>query len=407
VRSDAMRPGPLLRLSALGAATGALLVVLSATLELGRAHWGLVLAALPLLLAVLIAARLAYPRLLAPAATATGLMLVAVASGGLVAWTDEAAWATTVHVGAAAAALAAALVVVARAGRGTPVAAGTWRDYVTLTKPRIMSLLLLTGAAGMFVGAQGVPELTVFAVTMIGLALACGGASALNHVLDADLDRLMGPRTQARPVAAGRVPAPRALEFGLVLSALSFVLLASLVNVLTAVLALVGNLFYVLVYTRWLKRSTPQNIVIGGAAGAVPPVVGYAAATGSLALPALWLFLIVFLWTPPHFWALALLLKEQYAAARVPMLPVVRGTDETTRQILLYSLGMVAFTLAVGLWLGLLYTAAAAALGLAFLWLAWQLRRDESRRRELALFHYSLAYLALLFVAAALDPVVM
>jgi protoheme IX farnesyltransferase len=226
-------------------------------------------------------------------------------------------------------------------------------------------------------------------------------------VLDADLDRLMGPRTQTRPVAAGRVPAPRALEFGLVLSALSFVLLASLVNVLTAVLALVGNLFYVLVYTRWLKRSTPQNIVIGGAAGAVPPVVGYAAATGSLALPALWLFLIVFLWTPPHFWALALLLKEQYAAARVPMLPVVRGTGETTRQILLYSLGMVAFTLAVGLWLGPLYTAAAAALGAAFVWLAWQLRRDASRRRELALFHYSLAYLALLFVAAALDPVVM
>jgi protoheme IX farnesyltransferase len=406
VRSDT-RPGPLLRLTALAAAAGALLVVLSATLDLGRAHWGLVLAALPLQVAVLVAARLAYPRLLAPAAAATGLMLVAVASGALVAWSDEAAWATALHVGAAAATLAAALVVVVVAARGTPVAAGPRRDYVTLTKPRIMSLLLLTGAAGMFVGAQGAPDLADFVVTMLGLALACGGASALNHVLDADLDRLMGPRTQARPVAAGRVPAPRALEYGLVLSALSFVLLASFVNVLTAVLALVGNLFYVLVYTRWLKRSTPQNIVIGGAAGAVPPVVGYAAATDSLALPALWLFLIVFLWTPPHFWALALLLKEQYAAARVPMLPVVRGTSETTRQILLYSLGMVAFTLAVGLWLGPLYTAAAAALGAAFLWLAWQLRRDASRRRELALFHYSLAYLALLFVAAALDPVVM
>jgi protoheme IX farnesyltransferase len=203
------------------------------------------------------------------------------------------------------------------------------------------------------------------------------------------------------------VPAPRALEFGLVLSALSFVVLASLVNVLTAVLALVGNLFYVVVYTGWLKRSTPQNIVIGGAAGAVPPLVGYAAATGSLALPALWLFLIVFLWTPPHFWALALLLKEQYAAARVPMLPVVRGERETTRQILLYSLGMVAFTLVVGLWLGPVYTVAAGALGLTFLWLAWQLRRDTTRTRALVLFHYSLAYLALLFVAAALDPVLL
>jgi heme o synthase len=259
----------------------------------------------------------------------------------------------------------------------------------------------------MFVGAQGVPPLGELAAAMTGLALACGGASALNHVLDADIDRLMGSRTQSRPVAAGRVPVPRALEFGLVLSALSFVLLASLVNVLTAVLALVGNLFYVVVYTRWLKRSTPQNIVIGGAAGAVPPVVGYAAATGSLALPALWLFLIVFLWTPPHFWALALLLKEQYAAARIPMLPVVRGERETTNQIVLYSLGLVAFTLVVGAWLGPLYTAAATVLGLTFLWLAWQLRRDASRRRELALFHYSLAYLALLFVAAALDPVVL
>jgi protoheme IX farnesyltransferase len=407
VRSDHVRPGPLLRLSALVAAAGAGLVVLSATLELGPAHWGLVLAALPLQVAVLVAARVAYRPLLPAAVTATALLLAAVATGGLVASTHDAAWAVAIHVGAAAAAFAASVLLVALTGRGERVAAGPWRDYVTLTKPRIMSLLLLTGAAGMFVGAQGVPPLGELAAAMTGLALACGGASALNHVLDADIDRLMGSRTQSRPVAAGRVPVPRALEFGLVLSALSFVLLASLVNVLTAVLALVGNLFYVVVYTRWLKRSTPQNIVIGGAAGAVPPVVGYAAATGSLALPALWLFLIVFLWTPPHFWALALLLKEQYAAARIPMLPVVRGERETTNQIVLYSLGLVAFTLVVGAWLGPLYTAAATVLGLTFLWLAWQLRRDASRRRELALFHYSLAYLALLFVAAALDPVVL
>jgi heme o synthase len=162
----------------------------------------------------------------------------------------------------------------------------------------------------------------------------------------------------------------------------------------------------VLVYTGWLKRSTPQNIVIGGAAGAVPPLVGYAAATGSLGLPALWLFVIVFLWTPPHFWALALMLKDHYAAAKVPMLPVVRGERETTRQILLYSLVLVAVTLVAGLWLGPLYTIAAAALGLAFVWLAWRLRAHASRGHALALFHYSLAYLALLFVAAALDPVV-
>jgi protoheme IX farnesyltransferase len=181
-------------------------------------------------------------------------------------------------------------------------------------------------------------------------------------------------------------------------------LLASAVNVLTAVLALFGNLFYVLVYTSWLKRSTPQNIVIGGAAGAVPPLVGYAAATGSLALPALWLFLIVFLWTPPHFWALALMIKRAYAAAGVPMLPVVRGDRETARQIFLYSLVLVVFTLAVAPWLGPVYAAAAAVLGAAFLVLAVRLRRDLSRARASALFHYSLAYLALLFTAAAIDP---
>jgi protoheme IX farnesyltransferase len=215
----------------------------------------------------------------------------------------------------------------------------------------------------------------------------------------------MGSRTEQRPVAAGRVTPSQALEFGIVLSAISFALLASAVNVLTAVLALVGNLFYVLVYTRWLKRSTPQNIVIGGAAGAVPPLVGYAAATGSLALPALWLFLIVFLWTPPHFWALALMIKNAYAAAGVPMLPVVRGERETARQIVLYSLAMVAFTVVVGLWLGPLYTGAALVLGAVFVALAVLLRRDLSRARAQVLFHYSLLYLALLFTAAALDPV--
>jgi protoheme IX farnesyltransferase len=308
-------------------------------------------------------------------------------------------------VGCAAAALAASLASAAAAFRGEPLPFGPWRDYVTLTKPRIMSLLLLTGAAGMFVGAQGVPAAGAFAAAMGGLALACGGASALNHVLDADIDKLMGTRTQQRPVASGRVPVPRALEFGLVLSALSFALLASTVNLLTAVLALAGNLFYVVVYTRYLKRATVQNIVIGGAAGAVPPLVGFAAATGSVALPAVWLFLIVFLWTPPHFWALALLIREHYAEARVPMLPVVRGVRETTRQILLYTVVMVAVTVAVGFWLGWIYTAAAVLLGGVFLALAVQLRRDASRRRAAILFHYSLAYLALLFVAAALDPV--
>ena len=406
VRTD-RAPGPLLRAAATAAVLAAGIVVASAALDLGEAHWAATLVALPLLVAVLVAARVAYPRLVVPASAALGLMLLAIATGGLVAWADDAGWAVAVHVAAAGGALAASLVTLVVSFRGETLPFGPWRDYLTLTKPRIMSLLLVTGAAGMFVGAGGWPGGVELATMLLGLALACGGASALNHVIDRDIDRLMGSRTAARPVASGRVPAPRALEFGLVLSALSFVLLASSVNVLTAVLALVGNLFYVVVYTGYLKRSTDQNIVIGGAAGAVPPLVGYAAATGDLALPAIWLFLIVFLWTPPHFWALALMLKEHYSAANVPMLPGTRGDGETRRQILLYSLGLVAFTVVVGFWLGPLYTIAAALLGAYFVLLAWRLRRDGTRRDAVLLFHYSLAYLALLFVAAAIDPLVL
>jgi heme o synthase len=395
VRSNSA-PGPWLRLTALGASAATLVAVVSGTLGPGTAHSLLSALALPPLVALVVAAWVAYRSLLVPS-------LVALILFGLAALVT----APSVHATLAALAFAATLVLSVQCFRGEPASSGPWRDYVTLTKPRIMSLLLLTGAGGMFVGAQGVPDGWLFVATMTGLALACAGASALNHVLDADIDRLMGARTEKRPVASGRVPPARGLEFGLALSALSFVLLASTVNVLTATLALVGNLFYVLVYTRWLKRSTSQNIVIGGAAGAVPPLVGYAAATGDLGLPALWLFLIVFLWTPPHFWALALLIKENYAAAKVPMLPVVRGDAETTRQIVLYSLVMVACTLAVGYWLGPVYSVAAALLGAVFLGLAWKLRREPTRRNAGVLFHYSLLYLALLFVAAAVNPVIL
>jgi protoheme IX farnesyltransferase len=243
---------------------------------------------------------------------------------------------------------------------------------------------------------------------MVGLALACGGASALNHVLDRDIDPLMGKRTSSRPVASGRVAPSRAFEFGLALIALSFVLLASAVNVLTAVLALVGGLFYVVVYTRWLKRSTSQNIVIGGAAGAVPPLVGWAAATGHVGVAALILFAIVFVWTPPHFWALALLIKDNYANARVPMLPVVRGERATARQIVVYSFVLVAVTLLPWSWgaAGPVYVVCALALGAVFVWLAEQLRRETTPRRAMVLFHYSLLYLALLFAALAVDAVI-
>jgi protoheme IX farnesyltransferase len=387
-------PGPWLRLTALAAAAGCCAAVVSGALQLGAAHRLLAALALPPLCALLAAAWVAHRRLLAPAATALTLFLAA----ALVV-------SRPAHLALAALALAAALVAVAGCFRGERLPRASLRDYLTLTKPRIMTLLLLTGATGMVVGAQGLPGVGSFVVAMVGLGLACGGASALNHVLDADIDRLM-PRTGSRPVAGERLAPARALEFGLALSACSFVLLASLVNVLTALLALVGNLFYVLVYTRWLKRSTPQNIVIGGAAGAVPPLVGWAAATGNLSLPALVLFLIVFFWTPPHFWALALLLKRDYEAARIPMLPVVRGERETARQIVCYSLLLVAVSLLPFAFetVGVVYLAAALVLGAAFLRLAWRLRAETTPARARALFRFSLLYLALLFVLMALDP---
>jgi protoheme IX farnesyltransferase len=387
-------PGPWLRLTALAAAGACSAAVVSGALQLGAAHRVLAAVALPPLCAMVAAAWVAHRRLLAPSATALLLFLAA----ALV-------MPRPAHLALAAIALAAALVAVAGCFRGEPVPRASRRDYVTLTKPRIMTLLLLTGAAGMVVGARGLPAAGTFFAAMAGLALACGGASALNHVLDRDIDRLMR-RTGGRPVAGERVAPARAVEFGLALSAFSFVLLASLVNVLTAVLALVGNLFYVLVYTRWLKRSTPKNIVIGGAAGAVPPLVGWAAATGNLTVPALFLFLIVFFWTPPHFWALALLIKRDYEAARIPMLPVVRGDRETARQIVWYSVVLVAVTLLPFAWqtVGVLYLAAALLLGAVFLRLAWRLRAETTPARARALFRFSLLYLALLFVLMALDP---
>src|SRR5215210_2008336 len=390
-----MSAGPWLRLCGLGATGAVALVVASG--ELGITHRALVVVALPLLVALVVATRskgLAFQ---------VSILSLLVFSAAVASW-----WSRPLHVALAALAAASTAVATAQLHRGTRPGRVAWRDYLTLTKPRIMSLLLLTGAAGMFVGAEGVPDGGQLAATMLGLALACGGASALNHLLDRDLDRSM-KRTASRPVADGRVSPELALEFGLALSAFSFVLLASTVNVLTATLALVGNLFYVLVYTRWLKRSTPRNIVIGGAAGAVPPLVGFAAATGNLTLPALFLFLIVFFWTPPHFWALALLIKRDYAAAKVPMLPVVRGDRETARQVLLYTVVLVALTLVPVLTgtFGPLYLASAALLGGWFLRLAVRLLRTTTPARAGALFHYSLAYLALLFVAMAADPFVL
>jgi protoheme IX farnesyltransferase len=260
----------------------------------------------------------------------------------------------------------------------------------------------------MIAAAGGDPALVPLAALVIGGGLSCGGASALNHVLDRDIDRLMGPRTASRPVAAGRISPARATIFGLALLALSFAVLTAFANPLAAALALCGGAFYVLVYTLWLKRTTPQNIVIGGAAGAIPPLAGWAAANGHLGAGAAYLFLIVLLWTPPHFWALSLLLARNYAAADVPMMPVVRGAAATARQILVYSVVLLAVTLvpgAVGTF-GVVYLAAAAVLGTVLCGLALRLRRATGPANAALMFHFSLLYLALLFVAVAVDAAV-
>ena len=393
-----MIAGPWARLLAAGAVAGTGLAVVSGAAGWGTAHRVLAAVALPWLAGLLVLAWVSARHLLAPAFAAVVLF-------GLAALLT----ARDVHLAAATLAFGAAAVVATRVVRGGRSGGHVdVRDYVTLTKPRVMSLLLLTGGAAVFVGAHGVPGWDLFALAIAGLALACGGAAALNHYLDRDIDPLMGERTARRPVASGRVAPELALEFGIALSAASFVLLDALVNLPTALLALGGNLFYVLVYTRWLKRTTPQNIVIGGAAGAMPPLVGYAAASGNLGWAALVMFAIVFLWTPPHFWALALMIRDHYANARVPMLPVVRGDRETARQIAWYTAALVAATLlpcAFGVF-GLVYAVPAFVLGAVFTWAAIRLWRQTTRARAVALFHYSLLYLALLFVAMALDSVV-
>jgi protoheme IX farnesyltransferase len=280
-------------------------------------------------------------------------------------------------------------------------------DMVALTKPAIMSLLLLTAIGAMFLAARGVPPFSLLAATLIGGAAASGGASALNQYFDRDIDELMR-RTRRRPLPAHRVPDAWAVGLGIVLNIIAFAVLALFANVLAAALAIAGTLFYILVYTLWLKRSTVQNIVIGGAAGAIPPLVGWSAVTGSLDLSAWLLFAIIFFWTPAHFWALALLISDDYKRAGVPMLPVVRGEEATTWGILTYALSLVPLSvlLFIGGGLGPLYLVAAVGLGLVFVgWAVRLVRAAAARRRAVArgLYVYSLLYLALLFVAIMLD----
>ena len=283
----------------------------------------------------------------------------------------------------------------------------TIANYVDLMKPHVTVLLLGVTAAAMAIASQGLPPLILVIPTLLGGAMAAGSANCINCYIDRDIDQVMG-RTQRRSLPSGRVEPRQALVFGIILGVCAFIIFIAFVNLLSAVLACSAILFYVFVYTLGLKRTSTQNIVIGGAAGAVPVLVGWAAITNSLSLPAIWLFAIIFFWTPPHFWALSLLIQKDYEKAGIPMLPVVKGEAETRRQILLYSLIVLAITLvlfAMGT-MGYFYLAGAVILGGGLVYLALRLWRDQSKKWARTLFWYSNMYLAAIFAIMVLDRVI-
>ena len=346
---------------------------------------------------------------------AVGLLVIQTIAGAANPWFDFAPAVRAIHLSLATALWGSLVVIAALSWRpalaGSSITISTsWRvirDYIALMKPVIISLLLITALGGMFLAAEGVPPLSLALLVLSGGTLAAGGAQALNHYLERDIDRLMS-RTRHRPVADERVRPGSALLFGILLNIAGFVLLAGWVNLLSALLTLSATLFYVLVYTGLLKRSTPQNIVIGGAAGAVPPMVGWTAVTGSLELPAIYLFAIIFFWTPPHFWALALLIKRDYARANVPMLPVVRGEAATARGIMLHLIVLVTLTVLFFTieTVGLIYLSGAVTLGALFLVMAWRLLRSGGTWGARPLYLYSLAYLAGIFALVMVDSTI-
>jgi protoheme IX farnesyltransferase len=282
-----------------------------------------------------------------------------------------------------------------------------FRDFYILSKPIIVALLLVTTYAGMVVGGRKIPALDVTLWTMLGGALAAGGASALNQYIDRETDKAM-QRTAKRPLPDQRLKPPEALAYGLGACLTAFFLLAGEVNLLAAVLSLAGMIYYVLIYSVWLKHVTVQNIVIGGGAGALPPLVGWAAATGSLNVPALFLFAIIFFWTPPHFWALALVRRSDYARGKVPMLPVIRGEAETRRQILIYTFELVALTLLLPIFhmAGTIYLVSAIALGLWLIHSAWKVYKDDGNKLAWKMYRYSSMYLVFLMLAMVIDVLI-
>lgn len=281
------------------------------------------------------------------------------------------------------------------------------KDFLILTKPIIVGLLLVTTFAGMVAGAKAWPSFSLAFWTLLGGALAAGGSGAINQYIDRDLDKNM-QRTARRPLAAGRMTPAEGLSFGLGLSIVSFYILAGYVNLLAAFLSLAGILYYVVLYSMLLKKATVQNIVIGGGAGAIPPLVGWAAATGSLSIPALILFLIIFMWTPPHFWALAIARRKDYEKAGVPMLPVIRGEAETRKQVLIYTIELVAVTFLLPLigYTGAVYLLSAILLGAILLYYAWRVYKNEGNKVAWMMYRYSSMYLMFLFLSLMVDALV-
>jgi protoheme IX farnesyltransferase len=279
-------------------------------------------------------------------------------------------------------------------------------NYVNLIKPHVTVLLLGITVATMAIARKGLPDLGLVVATLLGGAMAAGSANCLNCYIDRDIDQIMG-RTQKRSLPSGRVQPTHALIFGIILGIASFLVLTTFVNLLSAVLAFSAILFYVFVYTLGLKRTTAQNIVIGGAAGAVPVLVGWAAITNSISLPAIWLFAIIFYWTPPHFWALSLLIQKDYEKARIPMLPVLMGERETYRQIFLYSLLLVAVTLVLFAMrvMGYFYLISALVLGGILVYMSIRLMRDKTKHWARTIFWYSNCYLAAIFAVMVIDRV--
>jgi len=293
-----------------------------------------------------------------------------------------------------------------QAPKEVSVSRQTISNYINLIKPHVTVLLLGITVATMAIARKGLPDLGLVVATLLGGAMAAGSANCLNCYIDRDIDQIMG-RTQRRSLPSGKVQPTHALIFGIILGIASFLILTTFVNLLSAILACSAILFYVFVYTLGLKRTTAQNIVIGGAAGAVPVLVGWAAITNNVSLPAIWLFAIIFYWTPPHFWALSLLIQKDYEKARVPMLPVLMGEGETHRQIFLYSLLLVAVTLVLFAMrvMGYFYLVSALALGGILIYMSIRLMRDKTKYWARTIFWYSNCYLAAIFAIMVIDRV--